>query len=124
MGEFDGFTGRRPLRKIWITRAEPGASATAGRVRGLGFEPVVAPLLAVRALGHGPIDLAGAGAIAFTSANGVAAFAARSGARGLTAFAVGSGTAAAAKAAGFATVVSADGDVETLAAAIAAHAVA
>jgi uroporphyrinogen-III synthase len=116
------------LKKIWITRAEPGASATAERVRGLGFESVVAPLLTVRVLGDGPTDLAGVGAIAFTSINGVAAFAARPGAvfgaRGLPVFAVGEATAAAAAAAGFATVTSTDGDVNALAKAIAAHAVA
>jgi uroporphyrinogen-III synthase len=114
----------RRLRKIWITRAQPGASATAERVRGLGFEAVIAPLLAVRPLGRGLIDLAGVGAIAFTSANGVAAFAARSAARRLPVFAVGGGTAAAARAAGFAAVFSADGDVNALATAIAAHGVA
>ncbi|MEO8925963.1 MAG: uroporphyrinogen-III synthase, partial [Caulobacteraceae bacterium] len=109
------------MRRVWITRALPGALVTARRVRGQGFEAVVAPLLAVRALGEGPIDLKGIGAIAFTSANGVAAFAVRSPARGLPVFAVGEATAAAARAAGFARVRSADGDVEALATAIAAH---
>src|SRR5438093_1296853 len=37
-------------RKVWITRAEPGAAATAERVRALGFEPVVAPLLTLSPL--------------------------------------------------------------------------
>jgi len=110
------------MRKIWITRALPGALATAERVRALGFEPVVAPLLTVRALGAGPIDLTGVGAIAFTSANAVAAFAARSSARDAPAFAVGEATAAAARSAGFPAVVSAEGDVNALAVAIAARA--
>ena len=83
----------------------------------LGFEPVVAPLLTVRALGEGPIDLAGVGAIAFTSANAVAAFAARSPARSLPVFAVGESTAAAARSAGFRAVLSTEGDVNALAAA-------
>jgi len=90
----------------------------------LGFEAVTAPLIAVRALGEGPIDLAGVGAIAFTSLNGVAAFAARSAARNLPVFAVGAGTAAAASEAGFAAVTCADGDVGALARAIAARGVA
>ncbi|MDB5446123.1 MAG: hemD, partial [Phenylobacterium sp.] len=38
--------GRR--KKIWITRAQPGADATAERVRGMGHQALVAPLLAVR----------------------------------------------------------------------------
>jgi uroporphyrinogen-III synthase len=111
------------VKKIWITRAAPGVSRTAERVRALGFEAVAAPLLTVRALGEGPIDLAGVEAIAFTSANGVAAFVARSAARGLPVFAVGAATAAAAREAGFSAVVSSDGDVDALARAIAAHGV-
>jgi uroporphyrinogen-III synthase len=111
----------RGAREVWITRARPGAEVTAARVRERGFEPVVAPLLAVRAVGEGPIDLAGVGAIAFTSANAVAAFAARSNDRGLPVFAVGTATAAAAAAAGFAVALSADRDVGDLAAAIAAR---
>lgn len=110
------------MKTIWITRARPGAEATAERVRALGFEPVVAPLLTVRALGEGPIALAGVGAIAFTSANAVAAFSARSNARSLPVFAVGDATGAAARQAGFSAVVSAEGDVNALAAAIAARA--
>ena len=110
------------MKTIWITRARPGAEATAERVRGLGFEPVVAPLLAVRLLGEGPIDLAGVGAIAFTSAHAVAAFEARCSARSLPVFAVGDATAATARQAGFSAVVSAEGDVNALAREIAARA--
>jgi uroporphyrinogen-III synthase len=108
-------------RRVWITRATPGAEATAERVKALGFEVVAAPLLLVRPVGDGPVDLAGVGAIAFTSRNGLQAFAARSPERRLPVFAVGSATAAAAHAAGFVTVISADGDVGALAAMIAAR---
>jgi uroporphyrinogen-III synthase len=110
-----------PVRRVWVTRAEPGARATAERLRALGFEPLVAPLLEVRLIPGGPIDLTGVAALAFTSANGVAAFAARSPERALPVFAVGVATAAAARAAGFTDVVSADGDVEALAPVIAAR---
>ena len=41
----------------------------------MGFEAVVAPLLEVRPGRRRPIDLDGVGALAFTSANGVRAFA-------------------------------------------------
>lgn len=112
-------SGRR--KKIWITRAQPGASATAERVRGMGHEALVAPLLTVHALDDVTIDLAGVAALAFTSANGVRAFAERSGDRALKVFAVGGATAQAARAAGFHSVLSSDGDVESLARGIAAR---
>lgn len=106
---------------IWITRAEPAASATSAKVRALGFETVVAPLLAVRAIAGARVELADAAALAFTSANGVAAFARLKLERGLPVFAVGDATATAARAAGFADVVSAKGDVAALAAVLAAR---
>lgn len=110
----------RPL-KIWITRAQPGADATATRVRGLGHEPLVAPLLEVRRLTEAEIDLDGIKALAFTSGNGVRAFAELSRERALQVFAVGAATAQAAKAAGFRRVLSTDGDVAALAEGIAAR---
>jgi uroporphyrinogen-III synthase len=111
--------GRR--QRIWITRAQPAADATAERVRALGHDAVVAPLLAVRALEDVAVDLRGVAALAFTSANGVRAFADVSGERSLKVFAVGAATAQAARAAGFRSVLSADGDVEALADGIAAR---
>jgi len=111
--------GRR--QRIWITRAQPGADVTAERVRAMGHDAVVAPLLAVRVLPDVSIDLHGVAALAFTSANGVRAFADASGERGLKVFAVGAATAQAARAAGFKSVLSADGDVEALAEGIAAR---
>jgi uroporphyrinogen-III synthase len=108
-------------RTLWITRAQPGADATAARVRELGIEPIVAPLLEVRAIADADLDLAGVSALAFTSANAVAAFAARSPERGLRVFAVGDATAAAARAHRFASVLSAQGDVAALASALTAR---
>ena len=107
--------------RIWVTRAEPGASRTADKLRALGHEPVVAPLLEVHAL-PGPVDLDGVAALAFTSANGVRAFAGRSPERALPIFTVGDATAAAARKAGFADVASASGGLDALADLIAAHA--
>lgn len=108
-------------QSIWITRAQPGAAATAERVRALGHDPVVAPLLTVRPLADVAVDLHGVAALAFTSANGVRAFADASGERGLKVFAVGAATALAARAVGFKSVLSADGDVMALAEGIAAR---
>jgi uroporphyrinogen-III synthase len=108
-------------KKIWITRAQPGAETTADRVRGLGHDALVAPLLAVHELENVEIDLDGVAALAFTSANGVRAFADKSGHRDLKVFAVGGATAQAARQAGFRSVLSTDGDVEALAQGIAAR---
>src|SRR5258706_2540968 len=105
----------RRRQKIWITRAQPGADSTAERVRALGHEAIIAPLLAVRALEDVQVDLRGVAALAFTSANGVRAFSDLSGERSLRVFAVGAATAQAARAAGFKLVLSADGDVDALA---------
>ena len=106
--------------RVWITRAEPEASVTAERVRTLGHEPVVAPLLTVQPVGEAP-DLSGVAALAFTSRNGVRAFAALSPERSLPVFAVGDATADAAREAGFVEVASASGDVAALAELIAAR---
>jgi len=109
---------RKPLT-IWITRSEPGASETAERLVAAGHQPVVAPLLAVEPLPRPHIDLDGVKALAFTSANGVRAFAAACADRSLRVFAVGAATATAAKAAGFRSLLSGDGDVTALASRIA-----
>jgi uroporphyrinogen-III synthase len=107
--------------KVWITRAEPGASATAERIVALGHRPVVEPLLRIEPAPDIQIDLGDVAALAFTSANGVRAFAERHPDRSLKLFAVGAGTAAAAKAAGFRAVYASDGDVAALARRIAAR---
>lgn len=60
-------------------------------------------------------DLTGVAALAFTSRNGVAAFAALTGVRGLPVFTVGDATAEAARGAGFAEVRSAAGALGDLA---------
>jgi uroporphyrinogen-III synthase len=106
------------VKTVWVTRTLPGAEATAERVRAAGFEAFVAPLLEVEFEPGGEIDLADVTSVAFTSANGVRAFAARSAARDLPVFAVGKGTAKAARDAAFADVTASNGDVLALAEAI------
>jgi uroporphyrinogen-III synthase len=100
-------------RNVWITRAQPGASATEAHVAAIGFQPIVAPLLSFQ-----PLDVAftlhADEALAFTSINGVMRTAALTPERGMTVFAVGDATAAAAVQAGFSNVISAGGDVRTL----------
>ncbi|MES2834893.1 MAG: uroporphyrinogen-III synthase [Pseudomonadota bacterium] len=109
------------IRRVWVTRAEPGAARTAVRLTALGFEPLVAPVLAIRPLSPA-IDLTDIAALAFTSVNGVAAFAARIPERDRPVFTVGDATAQAARDAGFTDVRSAAGDIHALAALIAAAA--
>jgi uroporphyrinogen-III synthase len=104
--------------KLIITRPAPAADDFAAAIRRLGAEPILSPALQIRESDE-DLDLAGAGGLAFTSANGVRAFARRSARRDLRVFAVGAATAAAARAAGFASVDSADGDVRSLATLIA-----
>ncbi len=79
-------------------------------------------MLAIRPLAQPTPALGGVAALAFTSRNGVAAFADLSDARALPVFTVGDATAEAARAAGFADVRSAGGALEDLARVLAAEA--
>lgn len=100
-----------------ITRPEPAASQTAERLRKLGHEATVDPMLRIAPttapLPAGPFD-----AVAFTSINGVKAFAAHPEGPGLfhlPAFAVGTRTAKEARAVGFSHVTDCAGDADALA---------
>jgi len=101
--------------RIWVTRAAPEAEATANRLRSLGHTPLVAPVLEIRHLAKPAPNLAGVGALAFTSRNGASAFAATCPRRDLPVFTVGAATAGAARKLGFTLVHSSDGDVAALA---------
>lgn len=103
--------------RVLVTRPEPAASQTAARLKAMGHEAVVDPMLRIaptRApLPDGPFD-----AVAFTSINGVKAFAAHSDFprfSALPAFAVGSRTAREARNVGFASVTDCEGDAAALA---------
>lgn len=100
--------------KILVTRPEPDASRLAERLRASGLEPVVEPLMQVANVSV-ELSLSGIQALAFTSANGVRAFAARDVERALPVFAVGEATALAARGEGFTAVHTAGGDVDHLA---------
>jgi uroporphyrinogen-III synthase len=109
--------------RLLLTRpraqSEAFAAALAKTLPGR-FEPVMAPLLEIVPVAA-EIDLADAQGLLFTSANGVAQFAAQVADRSLPAYCVGDMTARAARAAGF-SARSADGDVEALAALVIAAA--
>ncbi len=104
--------------RLLVTRPEPDGARTAQRLRDLGHEAMLAPLLSVVAVvdaepGSGPWD-----ALLVTSANGVRAVAdhPRFGSlRRLPLLAVGRASADAARAAGFPDVQSAGGDAADLA---------
>jgi uroporphyrinogen-III synthase len=104
-------------RGILITRPEPGASDTASRVAALGYRPIVAPLLEIRAVRASLPPAARVGAMLVTSGNAVPALPVSH--REVPVFAVGQATAARVRAAGFGRVGSADGDAGALAALVA-----
>jgi uroporphyrinogen-III synthase len=107
-------------RRIWVTRTEPGAEATASRLEAIGLTAVVAPVLEARPIAGVELDLTSIDALAFSSGHAIAAFNDLSDERALPVFTVGAATASRAKAAGFTDVRSADGGATALAELIAA----
>jgi uroporphyrinogen-III synthase len=98
------------LKRVLITRPEPGATETAARLTALGILPVIAPILSIVARDvHVPEYVA---AVLLTSRNAVAACPPSLHSRPV--FAVGTATAAHAAEAGFSNVFNADGDAEAL----------
>lgn len=59
--------------KLLIIRPQPGADATAKRVRDAGFEPIIMPLFAIEPLPYQPITPERYDAVLLTSGNGVRA---------------------------------------------------
>jgi uroporphyrinogen-III synthase len=105
------------MLRMLVTRPEPDASETAGKLSALGIEPVVEPLLRFQTLPTSLPEPAGFAALILTSTNALRALAERRGIAdflGLKVFAVGDRTAAAAAAEGFANVTSAGGNLDDL----------
>jgi uroporphyrinogen-III synthase len=103
------------LKRVLITRPEPGATETAVRITALGLIPIIAPVLSIIAKDiHPPDHMA---AIVLTSRNAIAACPPSE--HDHPVFAVGTATASRATEAGFSRVFNADGDAETLATLIA-----
>ena len=100
---------------VLLTRPEADSRRVAERLAGEGIATAIWPLTRI-VHEPGPVKVpAGTDGLVFTSQNAVEAFVAASGRRDLTAWCVGARTAGAARAAGFADVRSADGDVSDLA---------
>ena len=105
------------MTRLLVTRPEPDATDTAGRLSALGLEPVLCPLMEMAVLDARLPQPDGLSGLILTSANALRALERREALApylGLPVFAVGDKTAAAASAAGFAEVISADGDANAL----------
>lgn len=110
--------------RVVVTRPEPGARATARRLRGMGHEPVLLPLSEIVGLrveawpapeGFAAVAVTSANAVRLAPPELIADFAT------LPCHAVGARSAQAAQEAGFEVVVEATGDVARLAEALVAH---
>ncbi|MDH6231487.1 uroporphyrinogen-III synthase [Mesorhizobium soli] len=105
-------------RRVLVTRPEPGASATASRLRDAGFEPIVMSLSRTQAV---RVELSAVsesiGAVAITSANAIRHAPSELIAKfsGKRCFAVGRKTAMAARNAGFSEVIEGPGEAVGLA---------
>ena len=102
------------------TRPEPDNARLAAAAEARGWRVVRAPLMSIAPL-DADARLDPGEALAFTSANGVRAFAAANPERNADVWCVGEQSAAVARDLGFRTVTAAGGDVASLAAAIAAR---
>jgi uroporphyrinogen-III synthase len=104
--------------RILITRPEADAARTAAALRARGHDTIVAPLLAIEIVPDADLGTGPWAAILVTSANAVRAIATHKRGdelRGLPVFTVGVHSAQDMRAAGFAEVSSADGNVDDLA---------
>lgn len=99
-----------------ITRPREDAEGLAHQLRRRGLEVVVEPLLRIVPRPGATVPLEGVQAVLATSANGVRALAAATPERSLPVLAVGDASARCARDLGFARVLSAGGDADSLAA--------
>src|SRR6266852_9343434 len=103
--------------RILVTRPEPDCQHTAALLRARGHEVLVLPMLRIEAMGQAHLGAGPWAAVLFTSANAVRAITAHrrfSELADLPVYTVCRRTQAAAAAAGFASIMSADGDVNAL----------
>lgn len=110
--------------RVLVTRPEPAAEQTAQKLRARGCDVVLAPLLRVELLDRADLGVGRWGAVAMTSANAVRALERhprRNELVALPAFTVGRRTAEAARALGFTSVASANGNEQALTRLIAAR---
>jgi uroporphyrinogen-III synthase len=102
------------MTPVLVTRTQPGASTTAERLAGLGFAPIVAPLLHIQPMPVANLPPAsGLQAVLVTSGHALPSLASHY--TDLPLFAVGDATAERARRQGFSRVRSADGNAVDLA---------
>lgn len=107
--------------RLLITRPKDDADALAAALGRRGIDTVIEPLIEIVDADAPAPDLAQVQALLVTSANGARAFARRHAGRAMKVLAVGDASAAAARDLGFASVESAEGDVQALAALVRAR---
>jgi uroporphyrinogen-III synthase len=107
--------------RLLNTRPTEDAASLDAALEAMGHQVVAAPLLAIRNVDAILPDLASCAGLLATSANGLRAFARQSSQRNIPVYAVGDATARSARKAGFATVLTASGDVQALAALVRKH---
>jgi uroporphyrinogen-III synthase len=112
------FEKNRVTGKIVITRPRDEAVGLAAELNARGFDTLVEPMLEIVPVPAEIPDLGRYRALAFSSANGVRAFAGRSPIRSIPAYAVGARTAESLRLAGFADIRAAAGDGDAMAALI------
>lgn len=105
------------------TRPSEDSKALSMCLHEMGVDVIESPLLRVRNIKGDQINTDIYQSLIFTSANGVRALSKRTDKRRCAVFAVGDATAQEAKSAGFASVISASGDVDDLVEVISQHAV-
>lgn len=109
----------RPLRAL-VTRPREDSEATAKALAERGIAVMIEPLLDIVAVEGAVVEAKGTQGILVTSANGIRALARLFPRRDLPVWTVGDASARVARELGFGTVESADGDVDGLAALVAA----
>lgn len=101
--------------QVVITRPRDEALGLAAELNARGFDTLIEPMLEIVPVPAEMPALDAYHALAFTSANGVRAFAARSDVRSIPAYAVGSRTAECLRIAGFRDIRGSPGDAEAMA---------
>lgn len=102
--------------RVMVTRPIADAAPLAERLISKGHEVLLEPLLSIQMRAHTALDLSEFQAVLLTSANGARALGENTLDRGALVLCVGAATVEAAQALGFNNALSADGDVDALAA--------
>ena len=103
------------MRRLFILRPEPGASASLERAKALGIDAAAVPLFRVEPVAWRPPEAASFDALLLTSANALLCGGEGvGGLRALPAYTVGDATAEAAHSAGFEVAGTGDGGIDRL----------